>query len=501
MRKKHIETQVVVIGGGITGTALVRELTKYKVDVCLLEKEGACGFGITKGCQGAIHGGAAYMGSRILKYHGDGDIKDYLLEPLNLKERLQNMGRAEYFSLAPLLGLEVSRQGRISLAETKEHLELLSRIKELSDEEGIQGIELLDKKSLNNKEPMIHPKYIGGIFDPHEAMILPSAWAIAFAENAKQNGAHIFMETEVQEIEEKQDCFSIKTNNGTIKTEYVVNAAGLYADDIAKMVGACDFSVSGWKCQLLVMENKDYVHHLLSIPPRPQVANVMIPTTHNSVIIAHTMEPFRTKEDRSTTKEGVDWLLGWIREFIPAMSRQDLISSFASILTFNTKDPHDHLLESPKKRFINAVVAAPGLGPAPAIAREVVHMLAKQGLELIPRSDFNPFRQINPRFIELPEWEKKEKIQEQPLYGHIVCRCEKVSEQEIREAVRAGARTLDDIKFRTLAGFGRCQGGFCTSRILQIMADEQHISPLEITKKGGNSFILKRETKLIENKR
>ena len=152
-------------------------------------------------------------------------------------------------------------------------------------------------------------------------------------------------------------------------------------------------------------------------------------------------------------------------------------------------------MESPKRGFINAVVSAPGLGPAPAIAREIVRMLADQGFELATRSDYNPYRYKEPRFIDLPEEEKNAKIQTEPRYGHMVCRCEKVSEQEIRAAVRAGAGTLDDIKFRTLAGFGRCQGGFCTSRIIGIMAEELNVSPLEITKKGGGSYLLTSETK------
>jgi glycerol-3-phosphate dehydrogenase len=135
------------------------------------------------------------------------------------------------------------------------------------------------------------------------------------------------------------------------------------------------------------------------------------------------------------------------------------------------------------------------MGPAPAIAREVVRMLADQGLECTTRSDFNPYRYKAPRIIDLPAWEKNERIQTDPGYGHMVCRCEKVSEQEIREAVRGGARTLDEIKYKTLAGFGRCQGGFCTSRVIKIMAEELKVSPLEMPKNSRGSYILTRETK------
>jgi glycerol-3-phosphate dehydrogenase len=491
MGERITETQVAVIGGGITGAAVARELSKYKLDVCLIEKEAACGFGITKACQGLVHGGIAYLSSRIVKFKGGMDLKDYLRQPFNLKERMGNIGREEYFALAPLLNEEIIQPGRLMLAENKEDMEMIELIKELADEKGIRGITVLDRNGLKEKEPSVHPKYIGGLFDANEAQSLPTAWAIAFEENAEQNGAHIFKMTEVNEIDEKKDYYLIKTNNGSFKAQYIVNAAGLFADEIANMVGVADFAVSGWKVELLVMENRDYIHRILCIVPHPQKGRLLIPTTHNSILVAHTFAPMTNKNDTSTTKEKLDELVAWPQEMVPAISMKHLISNFAGFLTYNTKAPDDHLLESPKRGFINAVVSAPGQAPAPAMAREIVRMLGEQGLEITTRTDFNPYRYKEPRFIDLPTDRKNAKIQTEPQFGHIICRCEKISEQEIREAVRAGAGTIDEIKFRTLAGMGRCQGGFCTSRVLKIMSEELGISPLEITKRGGDSYILK----------
>jgi glycerol-3-phosphate dehydrogenase len=495
MGGKVTETQVAVIGGGITGAAVIRELSKFKLDACLIEKEGGCGFGVTKACQGLLHGGIAHLTSRTVKYHGDMPFKDHLLRPFGLKERLQNTGRDEFFSLAHVLNEEIWQPGRLVLAENKEDMEMIELIKGVADELEIRGISVLDRKGVQGLEPDVHPKFIGGLFDANEAVVLPMSWTIAFAENAEQNGASIYRDTEVKDIEEKKGYYLIKTNNGSFKAEYVVNAAGLYADEIAKMVDTADFEVSGWKAQLLVMENRDQVQHVICATPRPQRGRLFIPTTHNSLIVAHTFGPMTAKEDKSTTREGVEHLLSWLPEYLPAVSEKQLISSFSGFLTFNTKNPNDHLLEAPKRGFINAVVSAPGLGPAPSIAREIVRMLADQGLELSTRSDFNPYRHKAPRFVDLPEWEKNPLIQAEPRYGHMVCRCEKVSEQEIREAVRGGARTLDEIKFKTLAGFGPCQGGFCTSRVLKIMAEELKVSPVEITKRGGGSYIFKGKTK------
>jgi glycerol-3-phosphate dehydrogenase len=364
----------------------------------------------------------------------------------------------------------------------------------------MRGISLLDRKGIEEMEPRVNPRFIGGLFDANEAVVLPTAWAIAFAENAEQNGAHIYKDTDVLDIDEKKDHYLITTNNGMFKAEYVVNAAGLYADEVAKMVDAADFEITGWKAQQLVIENRDYTSRVLCGTPKPQRGRLVIPTTHNSLIVAHTFHPMTHKADRSTTKEGVTELLTWLHEFLPSMSDKHLISAFSGFLTFNTKNPNDHLLESPKRGFITAAVSAPGLGPAPALAREIVRMLADQGLECTTRSDFNPYRYKAPRFIDLPAWEKNERIESEPKYGHMVCRCETVSEQEIREAVRGGARTLDEIKYKTLAGFGRCQGGFCTSRVIKIMAEELYVSPLEITKNGRGSYILTSETKSVPEK-
>lgn len=497
MSQSPIETQVAIIGGGISGTALARELSKYRVDTCLIEKEGACGFGITKACQGLVHGGAAYMSSRVIKFHGGMDLKDFVRKPLGLKERWGNLGREEYFALAPLLGLEISMPGKLTLAEDQEDFEMIELLKELADEQRMRGLVFLDRKALEEKEPLAHPRFKGAFFDPNEAVIVPTAWATAFAEHAEQNGVHIYRDTEVKQIEERKGYYLIRTNNGSLKAEYVVNAAGLFADEIADMVGAADFAVSGWKVQVLVVENRDYIHHVIVRAPRPQRGRVLIPTPHNSVLFAHTFSPMTHKGDRSTTREGLEELMGYPREMLRGVSEKDVISNFASFLTFNTKDPSDHLLECPKRGFINAVVSAPGMGPAPAMARQITAMLAEQGLDLTTRTDFNPYLHRVPRLIDLSTEEKNSKIQAEPRFGHIVCRCEHVSEQEIRAAVRAGARTLDDIKFRTLAGFGRCQGGFCTSRVLKIMSEELGVSPLELTKKGDHSYMLAGETKQL----
>jgi glycerol-3-phosphate dehydrogenase len=503
MKGRRKETQVAIIGGGITGTAIARELSKYKIDACLLEKEPALGWGVTKGSQGLIHGGMAYLSSRIVKYHGDSDegLTSFLRQDINLKDRLGFAGREMFFELAPHLHTKVIQHGRLMLAGNKQELQRYRLIKQIAEEKGIGGLEILDRDGIEEKVPLVAPRFIGGLFDPSEACVFPLEWVIAFADNARDNGVDILTETMVTGIDRSNDGYRIQTNQGIVETEYVVNAAGLFTDKISSMIGHNYFTVCFNKCQELVLENRDYIRMMVARMPKPGNPGNLLLTTEGNVLVAHTMEPTTDRYDLNTTSEGLRWLYEMARDLVPAISpEQEMISSFVGFLTYNTKDPDDHLLECPEKKFVNVVVGAPGLGPAPAMAQEVAKVLADEGLELIEKTDFNPYRFKEPRFIELSAEEKNEKIRQNPRYGHFICRCEKVSEQEVVNAVRNGARTVDEVKFRTRIGMGRCQGGFCTSRVLKVMSKELGVSPLEITKKGRESFILKSGTKELNEK-
>ena len=497
MAESLVEVQVAIIGGGIAGAAIARELSKYKVETCLIEKEPWVGWGISKGSMSLVHGGIAYLSSRIVKRtDSELSLEEFLAQPLNTKERLGDIGRDMYFELAPLLNATIIKPGRIMVAVDQEQLDIYKAIKEAAEAVGTKDIHILDKDGLKEKEPLINPKFVGGIYDPSEAAIFTTDWVTAFAENARDNGVHLLLNTKVKAINESKGYFSIKTNNGVIKAQFVVNAAGIFADEVAGVIGKADFSMVFFKCQMMILENKGYIQHVVARLPEPGRPRMLIPTTHGDILVAHTMEPTTDKRDLAVTKEGLDALSIIAPNLIPDISpRDDIKASFAGFLAFNSKKLPDYLLEFPKPRFLNVALAAPGLGPAPALAKEVVQMLGDEGLELVEKINFNPYRHQEPRFIELPTAEKNAKIQADPRFGHIVCRCQHVSEQEIRAAVRAGARTLDDIKFRTLAGMGRCQGGFCTSRVLKIMSEELGVSPLDLTKKGAGSYILQSKTK------
>ncbi len=498
MSVKVTETEVLIIGGGIIGAAIARELSKFKVDVCLVEKEPAIGFGITKGSQGMLHSGLGMYASRLIKWFDRSiDVNTYLRTPLHVKEKFNITGYRMLLELEPFLKAKILKCGRIMLAKNEDDIKVLEVIKEVTESIGFKDLVLLDRNKLQDMEPALdYSRFLAGLYDPGEYTIFPTEWAIAFAENAKENGAHIVLDTEVIGIEERKGYYLIETDNGSIKAEFVINAAGLFSDEIANMVERIDWSFMLLKCEYLVLENRGYLSHIISEIPEPMKARPMLPTPEGNILVSGTIAASTDKYDLSTTKEALEIISGIPQDYVPGISlKKDIIRSYAAYMHFNTRDPDDYLIEWYRDRFLNLIVCPPGLAPAPALSQEVVKMLGDKGLDLVEKSDFNPYRDTEPRFIQLSIEEKNEKIRSNPVYGHIICRCEKACEQEVREAVRRGAITLDEIKFKTRTGMGRCQGGFCTSRVLKIMSEELGISPLEIKQKGGNSYILKSKTK------
>lgn len=492
MSERVIETQVAVIGGGIIGTAIARELSKYKVDVCLVEKEGAVGFGITKGSLGLLHSGIGICTSRLVKWWDRNvDVNIYLRQPLRTKEKLNIIGRQMLIELEPFLNTKIIKCGRIILAQNQDDIKVLEIMKEVIEGMGIKDLVFLDKNKLQEMEPALdYSKFIGGLYDPGECSVFPAEWPIAFAENAKKNGAHIVLNTEVRGIEERKGYYLIKTNNGSIKAEFVINAAGLFSDEIAAMVDKIDWSFIMWKSHLMIIKNEGYLNHVVSEVIVPQNPRIIVPTTGGNLEVGVTMEKGTDKYDYSTTKEMLDFLADYPQFYVPSISpKRDIIRSFVAYMHFNTRNPDDYIIEWPRERFLNLIVCAPGIGPAPALAQEVAKMLASRGLDLVEKSDFNPYR-CQAQFIELPSDEKSRKIRENPRYGHVVCRCETVTEGEIVDAIHGGATTLDEVKFRTRAGMGPCQGNFCGPKSASILA-EQLQQPLEkVTKKGqGSNYI------------
>ncbi|MCK4824000.1 FAD-dependent oxidoreductase, partial [bacterium] len=350
MEEKVTETQVLIIGGGIIGTAIARELSRYKVDVCLVEKEAAVGFGITKGSLGLLHSGIGICTSRLVKWWDRSvDVNIYLRQPLRTKERLNIIGRKMLIELEPFLNTKVLKCGRIILAQNEDDIKVLQIIKEVAEGIGVKDLVSLDKNKLQEMEPALdYSKFIGGLYDPGEYSVFPAEWPIAFAENADENGAHILLSTEVRGIEERKGYYLIETSHGSIRAEFVINAAGLFSDRIAAMVDKIDWSFVLWKTHLMIIENKGYLNHVVSEVIVPQNPRIMVPTTEGNIEVGAPMEKGTDKYDYSTTKEMLDVMADCPQFYVPSVSlKRDMIRSFIGYMHFNTRDPDDYIIEWP----------------------------------------------------------------------------------------------------------------------------------------------------------
>jgi glycerol-3-phosphate dehydrogenase len=475
-----METEVLIIGGGVLGAVVARELSRYKADVILVEKEADFGWGSTKTnmcivCQG-------------------GDTLEFRPEYHRSKLVWESMPLME--PLCQELDVPFKRVGELALIRNNEELGKFQKLKSRAEKLGLAGHQFIDQDTLRQMEPNITQETIGGLYDPHIAMVDPVRLTIALIENAGQNGVKVMRETEVLNISQKMNQFEVETNRGSVKCRFIVNAAGTSVDKIARLVNSDDFVLYPIRGYVGILDKNlgGLIKHEIHMrPDAPGQTNILTPSVHGNLFFGTTMQPAR-RGDCSVTGRIAEIGLQNVRKILPDLSEKEIIHSFAGFLMFRNWEVgwHECVVQASQKvpRFISICIGYPGVSAAPATGREVTELLRREGLKLERNESFDPFRKAPPVFNELPEEQQKELVAKDRRYGHVVCRCETVSEGEIVEAVRHGATTLDGIKFRTRAGMGRCQGGFCTPRVVKILARELGLSEEKITKKGRESRLL-----------
>ncbi|PIV20356.1 MAG: FAD/NAD(P)-binding oxidoreductase [Deltaproteobacteria bacterium CG03_land_8_20_14_0_80_45_14] len=481
----QMETEVLIIGGGVLGAVVARELSRYKVDVILVEKEADFGWGSTKTNMCIVCQGADTLEFRP-EYHRSKLVWDSmpLTEPLCQE-----------------IDVPFKRVGELALIRNNEELSKFQKLKSRAEKIGIGSHKFLDQETLRQMEPHVTRQAIGALYDPNIAIVDPVRLTIALVENAGQNGVKVMRETEVLGISQKVNEFEVETNRGPIKCRFIVNAAGTSVDRIARLVNSDDFVLYPIRGYVGIFDKNlgGLIEHEIHMrPDAPGQMNIITPSVHGNLFFGTTMQPAR-RGDYSTTRRIAQIGLQNVRKIIPDLSEKDIINSFAGFLMFRNWEVgwHECVVQASLKvpRFISICIGYPGVSAAPATAREVTELLRREGLRLETNPGFSPFRKAPPVFNKLSEEEQMELVTKDPGYGHVVCRCETVTEGEIVEALRHGATTLDGIKFRTRAGMGRCQGGFCTPRVVKILARELGIPEEKITKKGRESRILLYKTK------
>jgi glycerol-3-phosphate dehydrogenase len=472
---------VLIIGGGIAGVSIARELSRYELEVTLIEKEADVGWGQTKASYAICHPGARWA-------HG------------TLAQRMLVESHRVWDRLVEDLDIELTRIGELVLAFNEVDLQYIQALKKQGEQNGIQGLDLLDRSEVLRLEPHVNPAVLSALHMPTGGVFNPFEVVFAFSENARANGVSMLFDTEVAGIHPQKEGFIVKTSGNEIRTRYVVNAAGLYAQEIAYMAGADNFRISHeTKSTCLILDRclGDLVQHVVTGVADPKAFSrfkIVMPTFHRNLLIYTPIpEPSRGIEDRALEKRAVDLTLQSAKSLVPNIDFEThMIASFSGLTARNSRG--DFIIEASQinPAFVNVALPPPGITCSPAIGKQVAEILRMAGLRLIEKSNFTPYRKKIKKIRDSSLTEIAELARRDSRYGRAVCRCENVSEAEIVDAIQRGATTLDGIKFRTRAGMGRCQSNFCGPEVAAILARELHQPFEKVTKKGpGSVYVVK----------
>ncbi len=463
---------IAIIGAGIIGTMTARMLARYDLKICILEKGNDVATGSTKANSAIVHAGFdAEVGS--------------------LKAKFNVSGSKMMKQVTDELGVKYKNNGSLVVGFNEDDLAVLKELLERGRNNGVEGLEILDSVALHKKEPNLSENIKYALFAPTGAIVCPYELAIAACGNAMDNGAELKCNFEVKEITENDGIYEIKSATDSISAKVVINAAGVYADKIAEMVGDNSFNIHPRRGEYILLDKEcgSLVSHTIFRTPSKMGKGILItPTVDGNLLLGPTSFDMEDKEDNKTTADGISMIISQALENVQNIPLNKTITSFCGLRAVG--DSGDFIINSPKKGFINAAgIESPGLSASPAIAEYVIEMLKGQDVELAENKSYNPIRKPSHYFREASIEEKKEIIKKNASFGRIICRCETVSEGEILEAIHQNppARDLDGVKRRTRAQMGRCQGGFCVPYITEILSRELGIPYEEVTKNGGNS--------------
>lgn len=471
---------VAIIGAGAVGSSIARELSKYNLRVCVLEKDQDISNGTSKANSGIVHGG-------------------YDAQYGSLKAKLNVEGNRMFKELDNALHFGFNQCGSYVLGFDDNDYKEIQKLYDNGKKNSVE-VQIVDRDFVLSREPHVSQGVKWALYCPSAGIISPWEYTIAMAENAALNGVDFCLNHQVTSIEIIPSGFKINTTNKTIDTKYIVNAAGLYSDKIANMGGINSFTITPRKGEYLLFDKelKDVARSVLFQTPKKGSKGILVtPTYHGNLMVGPTADTIDDKCDLSTTRDGLDEVARVATITIPDIDYSKIITQFAGLRASTSS--HDFIIEeSEVKGFINvAGIDSPGLSASPAIAVYVREILSKANLELNIKENF--ISQLTPitKMEELSIKEKNTLIEKDPRYGRIICRCEGVSQGEIVEAIHRPipATTIDSIKRRVRTGAGRCQGGFCMPRVMEIMEKELKKSVLDIEKSEPRSTVLVDTTK------
>ena len=460
---------VLIIGAGVVGCAAAMELSKYKLSVCVVEKESDICEGTSKANSAIVHAG-------------------FDAKPGTLKAKLNVRGSKMMPILAKKLDFAYKQNGAMVLCFDKADLPKLDELKQRADLNGVDGVSVITGDEARKLEPSLTDEVCGALLAETSAIVCPFEMTLAFAESALQNGVEFKLSTKVKSIEKNDNGFSVSTTNGILDAKIIINAAGVYADKIHSLVSSKPMRITPRRGEYLLMDKAAggvVSHTVFQLPTKMGKGILVTPTVHGNLLAGPTAENIDDKEDLATTKGGLDEVKAKGALSVKNIPFGKVITSFSGLRAVG--DTGDFIIrESDVKGFIDAAaIESPGLSSAPAIAEYLCGIVAKL-MPLEKKENYIDTRKGVTHFNSLSENEQNELIKKDPSYGKIVCRCETITEGEILDAINRplGATTLDGVKRRTRAGMGRCQAGFCSPTTMALIAEKLGIKIEDVRKNG-----------------
>ena len=472
---------VVIIGAGVTGTSVAYNLSKFKGDFLVVEKHADVCEETSKANSAICHGG-------------------YDAEPGSMKAKMNVEGNHMMREIADELSFPYKQIGTLVLCHREEDFPKLQKLYDQGIENGVSGMEIIYNEEILKMEPHVEKDVYAALYSKEAGIVDPFLMNVAYAEGSNLNGVEYKLNAEIVEIKEADDHYILKTKDGEeIETKAVVNAAGLYSDAIHDMVMDDNkFEIRARRGEYLLLDKATagYVNHVLFNLPTEKGKGILVsPTIDENTLIGPTSDFVDDKADLVTTRKAIEEVIDKVNDTVDNVPVRQVITSFSGNRAHESSG--DFILQETKKGFFDCVgIESPGLTSAPAIGKYMAN-LVKDSLELEENPDFKAGRNPIPKTSEMTAEEHNELIKKNPKYGKIICRCEKVTEGEILDAIHApvGATTIDGIKRRCRATAGRCQGGFCLPSIIEILSRELGVDQEEITKKGNKSTYIEKRVK------
>ncbi len=468
----------LVIGAGVVGGMIARELTRYSDSVHIVDRAGDVAMGATRANSAIVHAG-------------------FDCKVGTMKAKMNVRGSEMMGEVCRELGVKYKNNGSLVVGFNEEDETTLAELYERGVKNGVKDLAILHREELLSIEPNIGEGVTVALYAKTGAIVCPYELCMAAIGCAMDNGAGLTLDFEVVSIEKTDEGYLVTAADGrTLACEYIINAAGAYSDEIARMMGDESFDVHPRRGEYLLFDREfgSLVSHTIFRCPSKMGKGVLVtPTVDGNLLVGPTAEDITDKADTSTTAEGQALVRKLAAEQVCGLPRAGVITSFTGLRSVGSTG--DFIIKREGDAVTVAAIESPGLSSAPAIAEYVAELLGCDKQKT--RADFNPVREAMHAFSEMTEDEKNEVIRRDPTYAHIVCRCEGVSEGEILHAIRTNprARDVDGVKRRTRASMGRCQGCFCTPYIVELLAREWGIAEYEVTKFGGGSYMNVGKTK------